>query len=356
MRKKLTYQVVRSAKPKNTRYEVRDTLITGFYLLVLPSGKKRYYCQLTRLKRVLIGDAAVLTLEQARTRTKRLFIEQTEGVKLPDETTLREFVKECNTLSHSNQKRLEDQFKDWLDVPMHMITVRDFERWRNRRIKDGKSVSTINRDSNVLKGILQKAVDQEVLGVHPLSRVKPLKEISDKRVRYLDRKELKRLQAALKRCDPQVAAIVTLSLHTGLRRGEIFNLQWIDVDFIRKQLTIRATGTKTGKARHIPLNPTAYETLKSWGKGRGYVFKGRYGRLVDIKKSYATLMRDADIENFRFHDCRHHFASSLVSRGVPLNTVRELLGHSDLKMTLRYAHLSPSHTKGAVDQIAWRKK
>ena len=354
MQKKLTYQVVSRAKTKSTRYEVRDTLITGFYLLVLPSGKKRFYVQLSRLKRVCIGDAAILTVEQARTRAKRLFIEQTEGVKLPDETTLREFVKECKTLSNSNQKRLENQFEDWLDIPMHIITVRDFERWRNRRIKEGKSVGTINRDSNVLKGILQKAVDQEVLDVHPLSRVKPLKEISDKRVRYLDGKELKRLQAALKHCDPQLAAIVTLSLHTGLRRGEIFNLQWADVDFKRKQLTIRAAGTKTGKARHIPLNVTAYETLKNWGKGKGgYVFKGRYGRLVDIKKSYATLMRHADIENFRFHDCRHHFASSLVSTGVPLNTVRELLGHSDLKMTLRYAHLSPSHAKGAVDKITW---
>ena len=80
--------------------------------------------------------------------------------------------------------------------------------------------------------------------------------------------------------------------------------------------------------------------------GQGAVFG-----LTDIKKSFASLLKLAEIQNFRFHDLRHHFASKLVMAGIDLNTVRELLGHVDIRMTLRYSHLAPEHKAAAVEVL-----
>ena len=142
-------------------------------------------------------------------------------------------------------------------------------------------------------------------------------------------------------------------MNTGLRRGELFNLRWCDVDFDHRNLTVAGSYSKTGKTRHIPLNDEAFEVLQQWGSQTGQkpelVFAGKSGsRLTDIKKSWSKLLQDAGIENFRWHDLRHHFASKLVMASVDLNTVRELLGHSSLDMTLRYAHLAPEHKAAAV--------
>ena len=103
------------------------------------------------------------------------------------------------------------------------------------------------------------------------------------------------------------------------------------------------------------LHSEARAVLKRWqaSSPTDRVFPGKGGRrLVDVKTSWAILMRDADLKAFRFHDTRHDFASKLVMAGVDLNTVRELLGHSDITMTLRYAHLAPEHKAAAVEKLA----
>ena len=88
------------------------------------------------------------------------------------------------------------------------------------------------------------------------------------------------------------------------------------------------------------------------GGGSGLVFPGAGGgRMTNINKSWAGLVKDAALTDFRFHDCRHHFASRLVMAGVDLYTVKELLGHSDFAMTQRYAHLSPGHKAAAVEKL-----
>jgi integrase len=111
----------------------------------------------------------------------------------------------------------------------------------------------------------------------------------------------------------------------------------------------------TAFARHIPMNQEALEVLQGWQAqttGRGLVFPAKDGRpLNNIKKSWTAVLETAGIKNFRFHDLRHHFASRLVMAGVDLNTVRELLGHADLTMTLRYAHLAPEHKAEAVSRL-----
>jgi integrase len=143
--------------------------------------------------------------------------------------------------------------------------------------------------------------------------------------------------------------LVLLAMNTGLRRGELLSLRWSDINLDARLLTVRAETAKSGKQRHIPLNAEATKVLRTWaGRSEGDCVFG----VSDVKTAWVALVRAAGLENFRFHDLRHHFASKLVMAGVDLNTVRELLGHSDIKMTLRYSHLAPDHLAAAVAKIS----
>ncbi len=149
--------------------------------------------------------------------------------------------------------------------------------------------------------------------------------------------------------------MVLLTVNTGLRRGEVLHLKWSDVDLLQRKVIIRGDNAKSGKTRYVPLNDEAVSTLQRWqpsAEATGWVFPARDGgRLTSIKTSWKRVLKNAAIADFRWHDLRHHFASRLVMKGVDLNTVRELLGHSDLAMTLRYAHLSPEHKADAVARL-----
>ena len=149
--------------------------------------------------------------------------------------------------------------------------------------------------------------------------------------------------------------MVLLSLNTGLRRGEVFNLTWDHVNFQTRILTVDGKGTKTRQTRHIPLNDEALAVLRAWraqSTSEGFVFPGKKGhRLDNVRKAWAGVLHKAGITGFRWHDLRHDFASKLVMAGVPLNTVRDFLGHSTMTMTLRYAHLAPDHKAEAVARL-----
>jgi integrase len=149
--------------------------------------------------------------------------------------------------------------------------------------------------------------------------------------------------------------MVLLTVNTGLRRGEVLQLKWSDVDLLQRKVIIRGDNAKSGKTRYVPLNDEAMTTLQRWrpsAEVTGWVFPGHDGgRMMSIKTSWKGVLISAAITDFRWHDLRHHFASRLVMKGVDLNTVRELLGHADLSMTLRYAHLSPEHKADAVARL-----
>ena len=149
--------------------------------------------------------------------------------------------------------------------------------------------------------------------------------------------------------------MILVALNTGLRRGEIFNLLWSDVNFEKRELTIEGATSKSGQTRHVQLNSQAYTILHDWQQQSNgdYVFPSPRtgGRFNNIKKSWAGLRERAHIKDFRFHDLRHSFASKLVAAGVDLYTVKELMGHSSIQMTEKYAHLAPEHMADAVEKI-----
>jgi integrase len=186
--------------------------------------------------------------------------------------------------------------------------------------------------------------------------VKQLKTDRQGIIRFLDPMEEQRLQVALEQlpAGQRLRPMVILSMHTGLRWGELAALKWKDCDLHTRLLTVRGEGAKSKQTRYIPLNDTAQASLMAWTTHmppEGLIFPGKAGPLNNVKKSWASLLKSAGITNFRWHDLRHQFASRLVQKGVDLNTVRELMGHQSITMTLRYSHLAPEHRAAAVSRI-----
>ncbi len=412
MQAKITERFVGSLKPGAKPFTVRDAELKGFTLRVRPNGGMSwlfdYRNDAGRRLTYKIGSYPGLKAEGARRQAgivagkiadhidpqaeKKEARIEAERAKV---STLGAFIDDRYgpwALEHLRRgdvavARLKADFEKWLGEPLSTFNSWRIESWRRDRLKTGTKPVTLNRQVDTLRSCLRKAVDWNVIEKHPLQGLKRLKVDDEGRVRFLSPEEEKRLRAALVKRETDlrgardrfndwraarkkvalpkrpegyvdhVHPLVLLALNTGLRRGELFSLRWADIDTDASILTVRAAAAKSGDSRRIPLNDEAQEVLKAWRKqnkpdDRDLVFPGADGaRLTNINKSWATVCTLAKVSNFRLHDCRHHFASRLVQLGVDLNVVRELMGHHDLKMTLRYGHLAPDNLKSAVAKL-----
>jgi integrase len=375
---KITITSIKNLIPEDKR--LNDTEISGFHARITPTGLITYYL-FYRLngKQVnyRLGIDGQMSPAQARDLAKSQIAEVTQGVdvqavrkydrtktKYSKLSTLRFFLEEKYTpwlksrnpkTAEKTIKAFESSFPKLMDYQLSDINAWEIEKWRNKRLTEGVKPATTNRQINTIKGCLSRAVEWGAINSHDLSKVKTL-TVDNSKVRYLSKDEEARLRESLQTCDTDfLEVIVLLALNTGMRKGELLSLEWNHVNFDNKILTVDFQNAKSGSTRHLPLNTQAFNTLKQWQQetdGIGFVFKDENNaQLKDFPYVWGTLLDVAQITNFRFHDLRHHFASKLVMASVDLNTVRELLGHSDLKMTLRYAHLAPEHKAAAVNLI-----
>lgn len=400
MRKMLrTRADVEGAKPAAKEYRLWDVKVPGLCLRVWPTGVKAFSVTWARNKRRSLGHWPAMTLEAARVQALGVLSDaavngEPEIAKEPtDVVTLRDFITdvyrpwaihefECGDMACD---RIEQVYAELLDVRLDEITGDAVEKIRTRRLAEGLSKSTCNRDLAELKAALQRAVDRNYIAVHPLDAVKLAKLDDNGVVRYLSADEEQRLRKALRLRDDRARAkreshnewrasrgrelrdaiaadgfsdhmtpLVLTAINTGLRRGELTKILWSDVDLGGRLLTVRAKIAKSKLTRYVPLNREATDVLTRWRAQQAGT--GRVFAIGDPKTAWAALLDLAEISDFRFHDLRHHFASKLVMAGVDLNTVRELLGHADLKMTLRYAHLSPGHKAEAVEALGAKPK
>jgi len=150
------------------------------------------------------------------------------------------------------------------------------------------------------------------------------------------------------------------AVYTGMRFGELTRLEWRDVDFVRRFITVR--DTKNHETRHVPINQRLVEMLEAHRQKQteqvgGIVrllFQNQWtgNPYVDVRGSFNTALEKAKItRHFKFHGLRHAAASHMVMAGVDLRTVGKILGHKTAQITLRYAHLAPDYLKGAVDRL-----
>ncbi len=233
--------------------------------------------------------------------------------------------------------------------PLRRFDTRVIEQFQTERLSKGNKPATINRFVATLKHMFTKAVDWNMVEEGTLKKVRKAKllEENNRRLRYLSKEEC---GALINACKNHLKPVVITALNTGMRKEEILSLKWDNVDL--KNGFILLDITKNGDRREIPINSTLHDTLASLLRRIDvpYVFYdlesgNRYG---NIQRSFRTACRMAGIRDFHFHDLRHTFASQLVMAGIDITTVKELLGHKTITMTLRYAHLAPSHKVKAV--------
>lgn len=399
----LTKRIVATTQPKERAYELRDTQVRGLLLRVQPSGHKAWVVTWEHGKRRTLGSAGHLTLDQARDIARKIIAEYIQ-TGLPSiakpatpKMTLAAFLRDhYGPWARSELKgadkyinRLERVFQRALEMPMSDLSSAWVERWWMERLQtkarpDGEGLitkATAWRDLASFRAVIAKAVKWGMLEQNPIQQLRMKAAKPRSVVRFLSPAEEQRLRGALTGRDIDHAAarrsanewraarkrpllpevpegayadhltpVVLLAINTGLRRGELLALDWSDINLQARMLTVRRENAKSGKQRHVPLNAEALTVLRQWASQSGGL--GSVFGVSGIKSSWDALLTTAKIQNFRFHDLRHHFASRLVMAGVDLNTVRELLGHADLTMTLRYAHLAPEHLAAAVEKLA----
>jgi integrase len=239
------------------------------------------------------------------------------------------------------------------DTQLTAITRGVVSDMREELMRD-RGVSTVNRYLTVFRAVLNVARD-EWGWIDTFPKIKRMEE--PKRVRYIEKEEAQRLLAEL---PPHLKDKVIFALSTGLRDANVRELEWDEVDLINRMVTIPPTkhksGAKTGLPLSIPLNDTAWEVLskKSIAKNRNEKWVFVYGG-KPVHRSGTSAFREAlkraGIDNFRWHDLRHTWASWHIQKGTHTAAVREMGGWSDDRMVQRYAHLSTEHLRGVADNI-----
>jgi integrase len=240
------------------------------------------------------------------------------------------------------------------------IASDDVDRWR-RDLAETMAPATVNLHLCLLRAILRHAVRTRRLKASELPQIAALKT-NNKLVRYLTGDEERRLLEAL---PERLRLLVVVAIHTGMRKGELLNLTWDDIDFVSGTITVREG--KSGEGRRLPMSATARRALLALrepqqqsmralilsGDGASaWVFSApRGGFLMNLNRDWYRALKRAELRDFRFHDLRHTFASRLVMAGVDLYRVQTLMGHKMPAMTLRYAHLSPQHLRAAVELL-----
>ncbi len=405
---KITESGVKKLQPGG---ELRDVEVKGFFCRAKKAGRLFYYSYLSptsgKRRNISVGRHGDLTVFDARAAAKLMAADVAKGIDPADKQ--KETIEKANREKNSTLRAfldngyrkvtpkktadpairsMEIHFEDWLDKPMAKITAWDVEVWK--RAHKGKP-SNANRILSSLRGILTKAVKAGLLDKSPMPDVKQLKEDKNKKIRYLLDEEEARLRKVLdERQDKQrsernryilwceerkkeppapmidqftdhLKPMVLLTLNTGLRLGEVFNLLVSDINLPARIMTVRGeadedtTGAKSGQTRQIPLNDESFAIITAWLNqtgNRALVFpspvSGRRFNDSGIKTAWTSVREAAGLLDFRFHDLRHTFGTRLAHKRVDLVTIKELMGHESLDTTARYLHTSVERKFEAV--------
>lgn len=253
------------------------------------------------------------------------------------------------------------------------INARDVEAFKAKYRKT-KSAKTIRNYLTVLSKLYTVARRLDIVRDAPLIEMPKAKKPD---FQFWTLEEVDRVLEHL-HTEPLIDSWVRLAISTGLRCGELAGLQWGDIDLQLRQLHVkrqvyrlRVTTPKSNRMRTVPLSDAAVEALEAqkahtllralgtdedwvfWERDEGAAGRTPHGWVTDdrVKRGFERVITKAGVKRIRLHDLRHTFASHCIMRGVPVEVLREWLGHVDIQMTMRYAHLAPKHTHSFVELL-----
>lgn len=406
MKVNLTQKKVDTLEASEKRFKVYDARLSGFFVLVRPSGKKSYWCYLRvngKATDYLLGGCEELTLKKAKEMGAAALVKARSGVSAIEERQVaksgtllgfldsryRDFLVNNHKTAQTTLWILEVAFKEFLNMQLADITVNRVESWRLKNQKT-LSFSTLNRRTAALKSALSTARKWGLIDANPLSDLSQKKVVLTPVV-FLNDSEVEILKRVLRKRDAKMIAarkqynswrrerklpllphyedlevsfadhltpLTTLIIETGLRFSEAISLTWSDVDFLDHAITVRSS--KTSNYRIIPMHSDVYISLKDLkrlnyaytGASNQRVFVTTSGRpLESVKTSWNGVRKQLDfVCDWRM--LRRTFGSRLVKKGVPVYTVSKLLGHSSVKTTeLWYVGLDLKTKRAAINTI-----
>ena len=375
----LDANVVRTTECPNgkARVDLYDTVIPGFIVEIRSTGGKTYYLRYRdahgKQKQYKIGDTKSLTFEQARNEAQTLRAKVVLGenpsvdkAALKQIPTLEDFAADRYLPYVKGYKRSWDTDERMLrnhilplfgKLHLDQITNKLIIEAHHSMRESGYADATCNRFVVIVRFMFNLARKWHIEGAtkNPTEGVKLFQE-NNRRERYLTAEETQLLHAAIQTSEnPQLKYIVPLLLLTGCRKSELLNSKWIDFDLERK--TWKIPISKSGKARHVPLSDAVLQLLGQVPQFDEcpYVVPNPETKkaYVDIFYSWNTARKKAGMPELRLHDLRHSLASFLVNAGRSIYEVQNILGHSQLVTTQRYAHLSQSTLLDAVNSVNW---
>jgi len=257
---------------------------------------------------------------------------------------------------HSRMRNLNDFFGDYFLLKITPGMIEDFKASRLNKVAPLKAghlekvaPSTVNRDLALLRHLLKRAVDWGFLNQSPFRGISFYREPQG-RERVLSKTEFEEL---LTNSSPSLRIIILIAYHAGLRKGEILDLRWSDIDLKNGFITVRSS--KINETRTVPLHSVLIEELKQYPprlRSDFVIPNPQTGeRLDSFKSAWNKAIRESGIEGFRFHDLRHTFASNLAMSGSDPMTIKKFTGHKTLGVLMRYSHLSDKHLREALERM-----
>ena len=360
-------------RPGESEYTVRDTKTADLGVRVKPSGYRTWVYHGSASgssRRHSLGPVGLKTVEDARLKCLELQLREQTG-EAPDETVkvavpkFRDFVEgewKAARYDHfklSTRKGVDNPLKTQLlpnfgTLPLDRITRSRVNRWFDQYSRSAPGGA--NHTLDILSGILNHAIVCGHIAINPTRSVR--RNPRRKMTRFLSREEIRRLHAVLdayvaeRPVNAPAADIIRLLLLTGCRRGEIENLQWREVGKDILELVDSKTGPRT-----VFLSPKAKAIIERQPRSDSpWVFPSPVNRekprsADSVDGLWKLVRKQAEIEDVRLHDLRHSVASQAVLNGVPLPVVARLLGHSQVSMTLRYAHVADKEVEAAAQRV-----
>jgi integrase len=326
-------------------------------------GKSWYYDFWCKRQRYTgcIGPISKTMAKEIYARKRAEALQGTLGLHATKDPVFKYFAEQY--LAHykvtrwlSSYVRAESEVKQfcrlWGDRRLSQITPRMIEEYKGERLGAGIKPATVERDLGTLQQMYATAILWKQATANPLLKLSRPKA-GKGRIRFLTAEEESRLLAV---CNQYIKPVVLVALYTGFRKTALRRLTWGDVDFDRGVVRCKPEDDKAKDGYEVPMSNTLRPLLERLRGDRldpsSPVFLSRRRRAFRyVNGSFTRAVKKAGIPDFRFHDLRHTFASRLVMAGVHLIVVKELMGHHDISMTMRYAHLSSEYRQQAVNLL-----